>query len=388
MVEKSDYLFLILGTNPMPNLIAISNRVKENGKVFFIVTDSKNSSFSSKTIGESIKKILKNKKINIIKELLSVDKNDEENIRNILEEKYNIADGIIELNYTGGTKNMSSSAYKFFKEKMRKNEKKIILSYFDNTSGNFIMESNIKGDKITYVEESFDKNLFNLMFTIKDIATIHKLNIKSSKEGLNKYNEYAEQYGRNFEKLSLDEKKKWIEELNLCCRKKDKNLYLDFVEKYVSKDLKEVLSNEEVKKISRYLLGDAFEEYFNNMLISYKEENIIDEYMWSTKTKSSTEVKNDTELDFLVRKGKDITLLSVTLCEEKEETKLKLYEAISRSKEISGDQCRTIFVCLYESYKEMLNDICSLDIDIEENVNLIALDNFENIKEKLRMMLI
>ena len=88
MVEKSDYLFLILGTNPMPNLIAISNRVKENGKVFFIVTDSKNGSFSSKSIGESIKKILKDKKI----KLLSVDKNDEENIRNILEEKYSIAD--------------------------------------------------------------------------------------------------------------------------------------------------------------------------------------------------------------------------------------------------------------------------------------------------------
>ena len=384
MVEKSDYLFLILGTNPMPNLIAISNRVKENGKVFFIVTDSKNGSFSSKSIGESIKKILKDKKI----KLLSVDKNDEENIRNILEEKYSIADGIIELNYTGGTKNMSSSAYKFFKEKMRENEKKIILSYFDNTSGKFIIENNIKSDKITYVEEYFNKDLFNSMFTIKDIATIHKLEIKSSKEGLNQYSEYGEKYGENFRNLSLYEKKKWIEELNICCRKNNKNLYLDFAEKYVCKDLKEDLVDKGIEKISKYLVGDAFEEYFNNMLIAYKEENIIDEYMWSTETEPSKEIKNDTELDFLVRVGKDITLLSVTLCEEKEEAKLKLYEAISRSKEISGDQCRTIFVCLYESYKEMLNEICSLDIDIEENVNLIALDNFYNIKEKLRMMLI
>lgn len=388
MVEKSDCLFLILGTNPMPNLISISNRVKRNGKVFLIVTEGKgNNLFESKSIGQNIKSILNKKNIKIVEDLIVVDKNDENNIRDRLEEKYKMENGIIELNYTGGTKNMSSSSYKFFKEKMRENEKKIILSYFDNVSGKFIIENNIKSNKINYVEDSFDKILFNSMFTLNDIVSIHKLKLKIKKKDDYKYSEFGQKYGENFEHLSLDKKKSWIDELNLCCKKNDINLYLEFSGKYVSKDLKNSLSEKGIKEVRRYLLGDAFEEYFNNILIEYEREKIIDEYIWSAKTESSKIVKNDAEIDFLIKKGKDITLMSVTLCEEQEETKLKLYEAISRSKEISGDQCRIIFICLYESCKEMLNDICSLDIDVQENVNVIALDNFNNIKEKLRIML-
>lgn len=37
-MEKSDMLYLIIGRNPLPNLIAASTRVKVNGKITCIIT--------------------------------------------------------------------------------------------------------------------------------------------------------------------------------------------------------------------------------------------------------------------------------------------------------------------------------------------------------------
>ena len=57
-MRKSDVLFLIVGTNPMPNIISIINRVKEDGKVFLIHSREKNKELEEKRAREEERKAM------------------------------------------------------------------------------------------------------------------------------------------------------------------------------------------------------------------------------------------------------------------------------------------------------------------------------------------
>lgn len=381
-MRKSDVLFLIVGTNPMPNIISIENRVKDNGKIFFICSKENNTIFSTDKIVNDIKEIMYNKYPNIETKSITVNIQDESNmiqeIINVFPVEKNIT---IELNYTGGTKLMSSAIYGYFKKILRNKEVDIVLSYLDCEKDLFVFEENENG-KIKFSEEKLEVNNIYNNFTLKDIIISHGLNYNKDRKET-KFEDISYEMFSNFELKSIEEKNQWIEEINMILQDKEnlKELLLNFINKQVVNSDLTPINNLGIDKLKKYSLGDNLEEYIFKILTILREEKEIDEFVWSYQ-QNETDSMAGTEIDFIIIRGTKNYLLSVTLCEGEYECKPKLYEAKTRAHQIAGDETRVGFICLYNSHKELQELIGAEDKYSKDLV--IALDNFNDIENKLR----
>lgn len=384
-MRKSDVLFLIVGTNPMPNIISIENRVKDNGKVFFICSKENNTIFSTDKIVNDIKKIMDNKYPNIVTNSIAVNIQDESNMIQEIINMFPVEKNItVELNYTGGTKLMSSAIYGYFKKVMRSEEVDIILSYLDCEKDLFVFEENENG-KIRFSEEKLEINNIYNKFTLKDIIISHGLNYNKDRKETN-FEDISYEMFSNFELKSIEEKNQWIEELNSILEDKEniKELLLKFINKQVVNSDLTSINALGAKKLKKYSIGDNLEEYIFRILTMLREEKEIDEFIWSYQ-QNETDNMAGTEIDFIIIRGTKNYLLSVTLCEGEYDCKPKLYEAKTRAQQISGDETRVGFICLYNSYKE-LAELIEADDKYSKDL-VIAIDNFNDIKNKLRQWL-
>ena len=384
-MRKSDVLFLIVGTNPMPNIISIENRIKDNGKIFFICSKENNTIFSTDKIVNDIKKIMDNKYPNIVTNSIPVNIQDESNMIQEIINMFPIEKNItVELNYTGGTKLMSSAIYGYFKKIMRSKDVDIILSYLDCEKDLFVFEENEKG-KIRFLEEKLEINNIYNKFTLKDIILSHGLNYNKDRKETN-FEDISYEMFSNFELKSIEEKNQWVEELNSILQDKEniKELLLKFIDKQVVNSDLTSINTLEVEKLKKYSVGDNLEEYIFRILTMLREEKEVDEFIWSYQ-QNKTKKMAGTEIDFIIIRGTKNYLLSVTLCEDEYICKPKLYEAKTRAQQISGDETRVGFICLYNSYKE-LEELIEADDKYSKDL-VIAIDNFNDMKNKLRQWL-
>lgn len=390
-MRKSDVLFLIVGTNPMPNVISIVNRIKENGQLYLIHSHEDDTKFSTEKIAKELIKIL-NEKFNCMKvKSIAVDKLKETSMIFELKNRFselNVGSDdnkTIELNYTGGTKLMSSTIYGYFKRKLRKENNDIILSYLDSEKDIFVYEEMQNGE-VRVVEEKIEEQKISRIFTIKDIINSHGLNYDKDKTDIKFLNVALDIYTK-FEALTLDEKYIWLKEMNIILgdyfkNKKQGNnhLIMEFLQKYSNHSEIEQIKDLKIKEAIDYLIGESLEEYIFCILQSLKNDREIDDFIWSYE-QQITDIMANIEIDFVIIKDTKNYLLSVTLCEEESECKLKLYEAKTRGEQLAGDETRIGFICLYKSYME-LRELLDEDINYSKNL-VIAIDNFTGVRNKI-----
>lgn len=390
-MRKSDVLFLIVGTNPMPNVISIVNRLKENGQLYLIHSHEDDTKFSTEKIAKELIKIL-NEKFNCMKvKSIAVDKLKETSMIFELKNRFselNVGSDdnkTIELNYTGGTKLMSSTIYGYFKRKLRKENNDIILSYLDSEKDIFVYEEMQNGE-VRVVEEKIEEQKISKMFTIKNIINSHGLNYDKDKTDIKFLNVALDIYTK-FEALTLDEKYIWLKEMNIILgdyfknkKQGDNHLIMEFLQKYSNHSEIEQIKDLKIKEAIDYLIGESLEEYIFYILQSLKNDREIDDFIWSYE-QQITDIMANIEIDFVIIKDTKNYLLSVTLCEEESECKLKLYEAKTRGEQLSGDETRIGFICLYKSYLE-LRELLDEDINYSKNL-VIAIDNFTGVRNKI-----
>lgn len=388
-MRKSDVLFLIVGTNPMPNIISMISRVKEDGSVYLIHSDECEYSFSTKEIAENLERLFKEKYSNITIKKIVVDKLKEDSMSNeIIKNRYNslsLADKVVELNFTGGTKFMSSTIYGLFKKELLKGNENIILSYFDCEKDSFMYESYASGKVISNEEKVQDKKIFNTV-GINEINISHGLKFKPKKNSVINFDIACNMFNE-FEKLSIEGKYKWLKDLNeidIAYRKEKDSLNRDcikeFLKEYISEEDIEILDELKTKVLVKYIAGDILEEFVNKILLELKDSGEIDEYIWSFEQKGGEGIAG-AEVDFVILKDLNTYLLSVTLCEEEGDCKFKLFEAKVRGEQLSGDETRIGFICLYDKDEELRE---LLDGDSKYSKNLVVgITSFNNIKEKI-----
>lgn len=84
-MEKSDMLYLIIGRNPLPNLIAASTRVKVNGKITCIITGGED---GTESIYTNLKKVIEEKNKGINLNYVTVSTSDWDNDQKRLREEF------------------------------------------------------------------------------------------------------------------------------------------------------------------------------------------------------------------------------------------------------------------------------------------------------------
>ncbi|MCI6188387.1 MAG: hypothetical protein MSA89_11230 [Clostridium sp.] len=422
MIEKNDYLVMLIGSSPMPNLISAFTRIKENGKIFMIYTNETEK--IAKQLKELIEEKAKEKSLNILVELSYGRIYEEYNlekvsqsIKNILNKialeykNENLEDKSIELNFTGGTKIMASVSYREFKE-IFNNEEKAYLTYLDSEESEFVIYdiSKNKTKKLPYSKENETIDL-----SIDDIITMHfeasgnELKNEQFKDiKISKVNEYIfetliENYDKKEEFIKLMEE---IYKFNLSNKKKAskikeniniineymenssfkiKNIdnYSSFVNIY-AEEFKGLKEKDLYKLIVEDINGKWLEKVLLKKLHKLKEEGYIDDVRISEERKGKDAIF---EIDLIVLKNENLYCFSVTTVDNYSEANMKLHEVNYRAKSIGGDGVKISFISFYDNGKELEEKIKNI-WDDEESLNnkylIITLENFNKIDELIK----
>ncbi|MGL4874833.1 MAG: hypothetical protein ACRC30_09315 [Clostridium sp.] len=396
-MEKVQNLFVIIGTNPMPNVIAIDQRVEKGGKVVFIGTESLK--VNSSNLSEIIKEAFIEEELDV--ETIYVDALDDKNVYEEVLKKAETLEGSIELNYTGGTKAMSSGAYDAF----RKLKRKKYLSYVDTPREELIIEYiDEENNQRLYLEKALEKDRFNKRYGLNMILRIHGIkgeNVHKNEllkeesielfemfekgsieekrgiiESLEEIDKFLNNYRKNVSKENMDENyvKEGLEE-------KLKGLYGEQSTNKIIETLKKVYKND-LNKYRKYLIGENLEIYFDNVLSKLQKQGDIDEYFWSYVEKNK-EKKDKFEIDFIIKKGYKIGLISVTMCDYEEAIRNKGNEAKIRARQLAGDKTEALLIAFYEGCTEIEEEL-----DKGRNYNgktkIIGINNFYNMEQKLK----
>jgi len=411
IVEKADFLYLIMGTNPFPNIIAAVTRVKQDGNIICICTNEtegmvydRYKDLIKKKLGDSIEveKIIVDKSA-----LMDINEKINSNLESrITREKKDIS---VELNYTGGTKLISSAAYNCVRNFQCANGQNgkisITLSYIDAER------------EYMYFEKSTGNGDFkNIKVPLKELDGACSLTVSDI---ISAYN--------NFDMFNKDEIKTKPEMEKLCqelgnlfvnCDEEQYDKAIDFFEEiyfdYFKKNEKkpfDIFMNDlldrhklplpykkyedfgfqDIEKAKEYFKKSIwFEEFIITKFLELKKEGIISDVIANVeKLKKPRELNNkkkpDFEVDIIAYKKYKIYAISVTTIDKPEEARDKLYEIRQRAKNLAGDEAGMCLITLCWDTKELINEYRNIwDDDSIKNTLIVGVNDFPDLKNKLK----
>jgi hypothetical protein len=363
-MAKFNYLVLLVGTNPLPNLVVLKYFLSKNNNFKVILIHTKETHKFAINIIEVVK--LEKEKFVLIN---LKEEDNPTTIKNDIYEAFGKLDNVIgvHLNYTGGTKVMGIKVY-FLLENYCKEKSKIFES-------SYLSARDFKL-KITTANEEYNeidlKNKVNISFS--DLIKIHDFQLKDQdayriteidffEELINKRK--LEYYTKNYDrKCFLNEKDELIakkDELKNLFNIKNYQKLHEVVKEAMNRlpiekqvfdktgNLKEDknCNNKTVKSLLKYLDGDWFEEFVTKKLFTELEKkNCKVEKLKNVILKKEHWRDGNFEIDALVIKGYELFGISITTSSEKYLCKSKGFEIIHRTKQIGGDEARQILITL------------------------------------------
>lgn len=398
-MKKADVLFLLVGTNPIPNIISALYRVKDSGKLYFLYTKG-DIGEGTESIAKKLQEVVLRKRKDLITDLVDISNTEDTEIENKLTgltDHITEKDIVIELNYTGGTKVMSSVAYNYFINLARKNINKIVnLTYLDNEKRKFIVETFHKNEKDVKIK-SLNDIVTDKSLTIKEISEIHCVDIDYdepkliNKEACTKiFNKIVDENSRE-ETIKLLEsyydkvkKIKSISKLEELKEKED-----PFSEIYtlleVENDYKNIGFEDGFEELSalEYFKGFWLEDYILNLLFINKEKWGISEIAHSIKNNKNVKNKKF-EVDLVIRKNNNTYFLSVSTIDYKEGVLNKLYEVSYRSVQLAGNSGKIGVICLNKSSKEIEDDYMRFwESSQKKKYMIVQLDKLQDLEEEI-----
>lgn len=402
-------LLLLIGTNPLPDLVVAKYFLKYNSslkRIWFIHSEKRNDINQKGTYreAENLKKLIQKQpeSQNISFEFVSLSnvsraKSIEKNLTEQCIDNLS-PDCSLHLNYTGGTKVMGTHIYRII-EKTNKIKRKS-FSYLDARSFRIIDDEE---DIIT--EDLRDK----ISISFQDIIDIHGFNKKNQMSEIN-FSDAIEEFKKLISRGQLKEyfdvnKNGYNRKLfshktrSEKLAKKKKELNIDRLKEFrpnntflsILKTLPEDcrLFNSDGKFTERdisnyegtikFLDGLWLEDYLYRILkngikdkkIEIQRNRVISKDGWPTEF----------ELDIVLIKGYQLIGISCTTSNNKKLCKSKGFEIILRTRQIGGDEAKAILICCA---KKQDRDILEkeLQLDTGSGRNIIVL-GMEDLEEKL-----
>ena len=132
---RSDHLFLLIGTNPVPNYVAAKLLLAPGGKLYLVHSED------TRPAAERLFSYWLNDDKEQALQFIPVQESDSADIQAKLSgELRKIKSGQVGLNYTGGTKIMSVHACRALMYHEEKTKKPVVLSYLDARSNQMLIE--------------------------------------------------------------------------------------------------------------------------------------------------------------------------------------------------------------------------------------------------------
>lgn len=338
---KSDNLFLLVGTNPLPNYVAAKLLSKKETLYYFVCT---------RETGEIADRL-----INVLKipngqwEKVSVDPSSTNDIYSTIHKISNGKKGL-GLDYTSGTKSMSVHAYRAIYDSNVNSSDDQVFSYLDARSLKLLI------DRKNCDLVSLPVGL-SVQPSIEELMGLHgsELNKKGYTE-----KPFHPELGKFLLKVQIESLRTWCnqnlknKQHKLLNEKKLKSIPLSPL-KGLSDDLMGLDDcldrcntlgelagcwNTSCESIAKWLDGVWLEHYTLDALQKIAEANNIHAAVLGLKTRG-----REFEIDIVALKGYQLIVLSCTTGYNKGIIKQKLFEAYIRGKQLGGDEAKIGLVC-------------------------------------------
>ena len=382
-------LIITVGTNPLPNFVVAYHFSEAEGfgveRIFLVHSDtsSDSSHSSTRSQAESVRDLLKEKTGKNICTLVPIKEVSGEEIYESLQSQFSEYSprNSVHLNYTGGTKAMAVQVYSFVKDEFGENASS---SYLDARNH----ELKYSRSFFNTIEDSRTvKSLSDITLSIEELLALHGYSIVQKpdvttddrfiealavireiikKKGVEVILEFQQNYVR---KIYYDSKGDVIKKpsqfrkhmsfepqknlsttipqdlLRIIRAMPESSILVDNEGNIALPD--EQIRNKDferrVTKRAEFLGGFWFEQLINELVGDYAKKMKL-QHGFSLKARR--ENLPDFQLDAFLIKGYRLLAISVTTSPSKSLCKSKGFEVIHRSRQIGGDESRSILVTL------------------------------------------
>ncbi len=381
---KKSYIFTV-GSNPLPIYIAcryfITNVLKnnENETEFIFIHSSNinenkniNSQEIAKTLEKLLSKVVKDCNSNVKFDLFPIDNPFDfvevtERIEKDLIPKQINSD--VHINFTGGTKVLSSVVYHTFTKK----HPILKSSYLSSHDHNLYISDEITPKRLNkIVKISFEDiiDLHGLISNQKQNKNDNIPSLLSLKPILTYYEQIIndrtiyEKYWKLSNEIAETKKYKFL---------KNNESEIDVTINYIINNLP--YKNDEIEKISKlnidFLKGKWLEYYVYDCIDELMKNKCAGKYeiklSWHLMPKGKS-TDYDFEIDIILLNGYQITAISITTSSSIKACKGKSFEVFHRSKQIGGDFAKSILITMmHEDTKDDKTDNKTIN-DLKQNL--------------------
>jgi hypothetical protein len=349
---QTDHLFLLVGTNPLPNYIAALLLAKDNGTVHLLHSGGARSTTG---IAATLQQAIKTQRPQVDILPREIDESDSSRVSQKMREILNGLDtkASVGLHYTGGTKAMAVHVYREI-ERVEKKFLSTTFSYLDARTLSLLIDGREGSPtKAIPVGQACEVKLVELAelhgrplkpyeteavleHTYSALVSLHSTNLK----------DWREWCTDNLRRDRRPDKFKNITDLKTVDLPNGQSVLapvtasLGSVQKLGDAPLPQ---RWKVDKLAEFLDGKWLEHY---VLSNVKKAIIacrIHDYAMSVKPASG----KDFEFDVAAMCGYQLFALSCTTDEKNSRCKEKLFEAYVRARQMGGDESQVALVCCH-----------------------------------------
>lgn len=374
---KTDYLFLLVGTNPLPNYMAALLLAKSEGKIILLHSGGNR---GTGEIAKNLERAITKRMPGIQVALREIDKKCGDRISKkmdlLLEDVNPLSLG---LNYTGGTKAMSVHVY----QAIKRVSESAVCSYLDASALSLLIDArNDAATKTIAVGLLCDVQL-------KEILSLHGYyNYKVKQDPVQPELSYAlTKIHSNID--SYNQWKRWLEAENFKALPSKREYPL--LEKVINSIdmlcdgkpspglLAQKLGRDNLSSCKDFLEGKWLEEYTFCSLQQLADELGLKDVGFNLTSKRP----RDFELDVVFVRGYQLFALSCKASKKKTHCKLGLFEAYTRARQVGGDEARVGLVCCYESPGQLQREVEEAWF-AEGRVRVFGMSDLSDLRAKLR----
>lgn len=402
---RSDCLFLLIGTNPLPNFVAAKLLLRAGGQLYLV------HSTGTQRIAEHLARYWVNVEKGAQPKFLCVDEADGADVRRKLDDTLQpLSAGTVGLNYTGGTKSMSVHAYQTVWEHQRNSHRPALLSYLDARSNKMYI---VRGSDPPFCS---DPLLYSVQPSIQTMVDLHdfKLNTKITTElilpdlSITLAEAHQSEEGRNGWRTWCDEelRRKARKEKNSSNWRSNSELAKITVPFPVDSSLHGVVAQmREVfgcqgdslsladasrngslknKKLCEWLDGKWLEHYVYSCLCQIRAQQpalgLHD--LGMNICPKNPQQGSEHEIDIGAMQGYRLYAISCTTDDDPSMCKLKLFEAYVRARNLAGDEARVGLVCMAKEPKKIEQEMVR-SWDVEGKVRVWGHQHLPKFSEQL-----
>jgi hypothetical protein len=382
---RTKNLFLLMGTNPLPNYVAAKLLSKAEGRIYFVHTKETNN------ITDKLIELLDLNE----KQFCKVPTEDTD-AYNVFSQVFSYSNGKkdIGLNYTGGTKIMSVHAYRA----IEKNCPDAVFSYLD--ARELSMRISKLNDPLLH---PFPVNLL-VTLPFSTLLRMHGYTLDEKKTP--KKDPFHPEVARNLAEVPIENLRCWCN-YNLRSGpgteikgKKKKSQRKELLEVKLPNDpCLAVISS---ARLGCNTLGELSEKW--NMYIvelaEWLDGKWLEHYtLWSIRENASSCDISDVglgiepnekifEFDIIAMRGYQLFAISCTTESKKGLLKQKLFEAYIRARQMGGDEARVGLVCCAspdnpKSNPEKIEQELQVEWEAKDKIRVFGTDSLPILKEKL-----